>query len=152
MILGRKRRNVTLDTSVLVAWIISKKEGSLYRVVVTKAVTEDRLMLTDVIWDECLDFANKKRGRKIGITKEAIATKLRELDAKVIPIKPVPSNDELRAMGYDMRDIGDLGILYSVNMTDSVILVTKDDDFMGDVKGIQAKIMDPKSYVNEESG
>ena len=55
-------------------------------------------------------------------------------------------------MGYDIRDDDDLKILYSVNMTDSVILVTKDDDFKGNVAGIKARIMDPKSYFYEKDG
>ena len=80
----RKKRNVTVDTSVLVAWVLSKKEGSIYKVVVTKAVTEDRLMLTDVIWDECLGFADKRSGQKEGVTKEIISNKLRSLNVNVI--------------------------------------------------------------------
>ncbi|MCL2142675.1 MAG: type II toxin-antitoxin system VapC family toxin [Methanomassiliicoccaceae archaeon] len=144
-----RNRKVTLDTSVLIAWVLSKKERSLYRVVVRKAVTEDILMLTDIIWDECLDFADKKRGRKANITREDIDAKLRELSVDVVHIRPIPTDNELKAMGYSIRDDDDLKILYSADITNSVILVTKDDDFRGDVKGIKAKVMTSKSYLHE---
>jgi len=147
---SNEKRNVTFDTNILIAWILSKKEGSIYRVAVTKAVTDDRLMLTDIIWDECLGFADKKSGKKANVSKADIAAKLKGLGLKVIPIKPIPTDDELKARGYRIRDNKDLKILYSVNMTESVILVTRDDDFDGNVKGITAKIMDPMNYFHED--
>jgi hypothetical protein len=147
-LLNRKRRNVTLDTMMFIGCILSKREVTLHRVVITKATTEDRLMLTDVIYNECLNFARSKKNKR-GITEEDIAAKLAELNIDIIPVGPVPDPSELRKMGYRVRHDRDLKILYSVNMTDSVILVTRDDHFKGDIKGIKAKIMNPKSYVNE---
>ena len=46
----RQKRNITLDTSVLIAWIITKHEDSIVKKVVTKSITDDRLMLTDIIY------------------------------------------------------------------------------------------------------
>jgi predicted nucleic acid-binding protein len=141
-LLTRKKRNVTLDTSVLIAWVISKDDNSIVKKIVLKAVNEDRLMLSDVIYDECLKYGDK---RKAKVSREEIAAKLREL-GPVIRIKPVPSGEELLKR-YSMRDAEDLKILYSVEMTNSVILVTYDDDFTGDVKGITARIMRPEIYL-----
>jgi len=141
----KNRRNVTLDTSVLIAWVISKKDDSIVKKVVLKATSEDRLMLTDIIYDECLKYECK---RKTKASKGEIAMKLKEL-GPVIKISPVPSNEELLKK-YRVCDLNDLKILYSVDMTDSVILVTYDDDFMGDVRGIKAEIMRPDNYLYEE--
>ena len=145
----KRKRNITLDTNILVAWVLSKKEGSITRRVITKSITDDRLMLSDVICDECLGFAETKSGQKAKVTKEYIAARLDELNVNVIRISPVPSDDELKKMGYRIRDDEDLKILYSVSMTDSVTLVTRDDDFSGDVAGIKARIMDPESYLRD---
>ncbi|MCL2607692.1 MAG: PIN domain-containing protein [Methanomassiliicoccaceae archaeon] len=148
--LRRKKRRVTVDANILIAYIVSKKEGSLERKVLIKAANDDRLLITDVIMDECINFAYKKEGRKRGLTEAAIAAKIRELDLKIISIKPIPSDDELKAAGYAIRDDDDLKILYSVSTINADIFVTRDDDFKGDVRGIRAKIMDPVSYIREE--
>jgi len=142
-----EKRNVTLDSNVLISYVISKRDNTVTRKVVTKSVTDDRLMLTDVILEECITFADKPKGKKLGLTKEKIDSELNELSKNIINISPVPSEEELKRK-YRIRDRGDLKILYSVEMTDSVILVTWDDDFT-DVKGLKAKIMKPPEYLNE---
>jgi hypothetical protein len=79
-----------------------------------------------------------------------IASRLDGLNVDMVKIKPIPSNDELKKRGYNIRSEKDLKILYSVDMTDSVILVTSDDDFRGDVKGINAEIKSPENYLYEK--
>jgi len=140
-----KKRNVTLDSSVLVSYIISKRDDTIVKKVVTKSVTDDRLMLTDVIYEEVMRQADKRKAR---VTREETDLKLRELSPEIIDISPVPSNEELEKR-YKIRSLKDLKILYSVEMTDSVILVTLDDDFT-DVKGLKAKIMRPGEYLFED--
>ncbi|MCL2032012.1 MAG: PIN domain-containing protein [Methanomassiliicoccaceae archaeon] len=143
--IGDTKRNVTLDSSVLISYVISKHNDTTVKKVVTKSVTDDRLMLTDVIFDECLRYTDKRKSRT---TKENMSMKLRDVSPKIIDISPVPSTEELMKK-YKVRDLDDLKILYSVEMTDSVILVTLDDDFT-DVEGIKAKIMRPEQYLFEE--
>jgi predicted nucleic acid-binding protein len=131
-----------LDTSVLIAWVITKNDDSIVKKVVLKAVNEDRLMLSDIIYDECLKYGDK---RKAKATKEEIVAKLTEL-GPVVRISPVPPEEELLKR-YRIRDRDDLRILYSVEMTNSVILVTYDDDFSGDIGCITAEIMRPENYL-----
>ena len=143
--IGNTKRNVTLDSNVLIAYVTSKKDNSIIRKVVTKSMTDDRLMITDVIYEECLKYATKKDSKMTG---EEISKKLLSVQSGIIDISPVPPDADLLKK-YKIRDIKDLKILYSVDMTDSVILVTMDDDF-SDVKGVKAKIMDPKQYLAED--
>jgi predicted nucleic acid-binding protein len=143
----KQRRNVTLDSNVLISYVISKRDDTIVRKVVIKSVTDDRLMLTDVIFAECQKYADKHESRT---TKDEMSRKLKELSPEIIDISPVPSNDELKKR-YKIRDLEDMKILYSVEMTNSVILVTLDDDF-SDVKGLKAKIMRPGEYLYEEKG
>jgi predicted nucleic acid-binding protein len=142
----RKKRNVTLDSSVLVGWLLSKKDDSIVRKVVIKSVNEDKLMLTDVIYAECMKHAY---GRKARISKEDIAAKLQGLCPEIIKITPIPPEEDLEKK-YKVRDKTDLKILYSVDITDSVILVTYDKDFFGDVWGVKAEIMRPENYLHEK--
>jgi len=142
----RKKRNVTLDSNVLISYVISKKDDSIVKKVVTKSVTDDRLMLTDVIFDECLRHTERRKAR---VSKEEMSGMLKELSSEIIKITPVPSNEEL-AERYKIRDKKDLKILYSVEMTDSVILVTYDDDFFDNVEGVKAEIMYPADYLRED--
>jgi len=144
----RRKRNVTLDTNVLIAYVISKRNNSLSKKVVMKSITDDRLMLTDIIMDECLSYARSPRAK---VTTAEMKEKLKEISDHIIELKPIPSVKEL-AERYRIKDINDLKILYSVEMTDSVILVTYDDDFRHGVEGIKARIMHPKKYLNEGRG
>jgi len=141
----RRKRNVTLDTNVLIAYVISKKNNSLSKKVVMKSITDDRLMLTDIIMDECLRYTRTKQAK---VTAAVMEEKLKEISDHIIELKPIPSVKEL-AERYRIRDIGDLKILYSVEMTDSVILVTYDDDFFDGVEGLKARIMRPYRYVED---
>ena len=140
----RRNRNVTLDTSVLIAWVITKDENSIVKKVVTKSITDDRLMLTDVIYEECLKYADKRKSKT---SKDEISEKLTILSPNVVKISPIPPDEELLKK-YKIGDTNDLKILYSVEMTDSVILVTYDDDF-SDIEGVRAKIWSPVEYLYE---
>jgi len=135
-----------LDSNILISYIISKRDNTIVKKVVIKSITDDRLMLTDVICDECRKYAGKKGAT---VTEDDISNKLIEICPGIINISPVPSEEELLKK-YNIRDKSDLKILYSVEMTDSVILVTLDDDFT-DVKNLRAKIMRPGEYLYEES-
>jgi len=117
-------RNVTLDSNVLIQYVTSKKEGSMVRRAVLKSILEDRLQLTDIIFEECV---NRKR-KSINKTCTEIAESLLELPVEIIVLNPIPSVKKL-AEKYYIRDPDDLKILYSADMTDSVILVTDDHDF-----------------------
>lgn len=143
--IGNTKRNVTLDSNVLVSYVVSKRDNTVNKKVVTKSTTDDRLMLTDVIYEECLRYADKPKARA---TKEEMTVGLKGITPHIIDISPVPPDSELMKK-YKIRDQKDLKILYSVDMTDSVILVTMDDDF-SDVKGMKAKIMNPAEYLRDD--
>jgi predicted nucleic acid-binding protein len=110
-------------------------------------VTDDRLMLTNIIYDECLGYADKKGARA---TKDEVSKKIKEISPDIIEIRRVPKDSKL-SKKYKIRDVNDLKILYSADKTKSVILVTMDDDF-SDVKGLKAKVMKPKDYLIEDKG
>jgi len=143
--IGNTKRNVTMDSSVLISYVISKKDNTINKKVVTKSTTDDRLMLTDVIYQECLKYT---RGKNARVTKEEMSGKLKMIAPEIISISPVPSEKDLMKK-YRIRDKNDLKILYSVDMTDSVILVTVDDDF-SDIEGLKAKVMRPTEYLFEQ--
>ena len=144
--IGKTKRNVTLDSNVLISYVVSKGDDTVNKKVVTKSITDDRLMISDVIYDECVAYAKRPKAR---VTEAEIAKTLKEL-GPIINISPVPSDSDLLKK-YRIRDAKDLKILYSVDMTDSVILVTMDDDFT-DVEGLKALIMDPPQYLREKGG
>lgn len=137
-----RRRNVTLDTSALVAYILSKKKDGLIVKVVRKSVSYDKLMLTDVICEECMRFA--ERGK---VSREEISQKLKGL-TEIIYLQPIPSNEELTKI-FKIRDPDDLKILYSVKETGSEILVTYDKDFFDNVEGIETEVKHPDKYLYE---
>jgi len=89
--------------------------------------------------------ADKKRAR---VSIEEISGKLKRTVLEIIDLSPVPSDEDLMKK-YNIRDKNDLKILYSVDMTDSVILVTTDDDF-SDAVGLKAKVMGPVEYLFEQ--
>ena len=141
---NRKKRKVTLDSNVLIAFIVSKRNNTIIKKVVLKSVTEDQLMLTDVIYNECLLYAEQKGARA---SREEVSGNLVEISPKIIKITPMPSKEELLKR-YQIRDEKDLQILFSVDKTKSVILVTMDKDFEN-ATGVEAVIMDPKEYLQE---
>lgn len=58
--IGNTKRNVTLDSSILISYVISKNDNTIIKKVVIKSTTDDRLMLTDVIFDECVKLRIRK--------------------------------------------------------------------------------------------
>ena len=139
------RRNVLLDSSVLISYIISKKDGSVAKKVVTKARDDDNLMITDVIRDEILGYASKDSG----YTEEMLERGLEGIGAPIFYLGKIPPLDELKRRYY-IRDDNDYKVLYSVDLTGSTIVVTYDDDFFdGKVSGVDAEFMDPVVYLYE---
>ena len=127
----------------LVAWTISRTDGTYARKTVTREAADDRPMITEVVYDECINVP-----RRSVMTKSMIVKRLKELNLLVLWVKPSPDADEkLKALGI-IDDIPK--ILYGVNTTDITIFVTLDDDFTGDVANIRALITDPESYLKDE--
>ena len=141
------RRKVTLDTNILVSYIISKKDKSVVKSVVTKTIRDDELIITDIIRDEVLAYADKNGALA---TISELQRKIDGLGVPIISIGPAPSAKDLQRR-YGIRDIKDGKILYSVETTESVILVTYDDDFFdGKLKGVDVEVMDPVVYLFED--
>ena len=139
-------RRVMLDTSVLVSYVRSKRDGTIVKKVVTKSHTEDTLMMTNLLRDEVLKYADRSDN---DLTREDIEFALDELNPIIQYVDPV--ENEALIDQYRIRDQNDLKILYSVDTTESEILVTYDDDFFAvGVEGIEAEIMDPVAYLYED--
>ncbi|MDR0791224.1 MAG: type II toxin-antitoxin system VapC family toxin [Methanomassiliicoccaceae archaeon] len=141
---GDSKRNVTLDSNIIIGHAISKNDDSLLRCVVIKCVSEDIPMLTGAIVKECLNYT-RKADSKISYT--AMKKRLNEISTNVIELEPI-SMEELERK-YKIRAKKDLIILHSAEFTGSVIIVTQDQHF-NDVKGVKAKIMHPKEYLHEK--
>lgn len=77
----KDRRNVTLDTNVLISYIISKKDNSVVKSVVTKSVRDDNLMITDIIRDEILAYADKQDSR---LSREELQKGIDSLDIPIV--------------------------------------------------------------------
>jgi predicted nucleic acid-binding protein len=141
---GDTKRNITLDSNVIIGHAISKDDTSLLRCVVVKCVSEDIPMLTDAIVKECLCYT-RKADSKISYT--AMKRRLSEISSNVIELEPI-SEEELEKR-YRIRAKKDLIILHSAEVTGSVIIITQDHHF-NDVEGVKAKIMHPKEYLYEK--
>jgi len=115
------------------------------RAVVFKSTNSDRTMISRPILEECERYSRKPNAK---ITAEEIRRILLTISPEIIDIGPVPDVDELKKM-YSIRDPKDLPILYSADMTDSVILVTDDKDFET-AEGIKAEIMGLLRYIYED--
>lgn len=139
------QRKVTLDSNILIGYITSKKDGSIVRKAISKSITVDQLMLTDIIVDECKGYSVKPKALA---TEEQIMEKILSLNVDVILLKPIPDDEELTKK-YKIRSRKDLKILYSADMTQSVIIVTNDEDFK-DIGGLDIKIMNMVQYLYEE--
>jgi len=142
----RKRRNVTFDTNVLLEFVLSKKEDSVIRKAIAKAVEKDRLMLTDVILDEAMAYEQKDRTGKYDA--ETIRARLTGIAGDPIVISPIPDILDLKKM-FEIDDEDDLKILWSAQMTNSVIIVTSDRHYFH-VSGVRARILRPDEYLYEE--
>ena len=137
-------RNITMDTSVVIAFLTSKKEGGIVRKVFAKAKNQDDIQMTDIIWDEAVAFSKKL---DTAFSEEQIKAFLANISETVIQLKPLPELEEL-VKKYKIRDSNDLQILYSAEMTKSVILITRDKDF-DDAEGLDIELMDMVKYLYE---
>jgi len=142
-----EKRRITIDSNVIIAAAFSKNDpdNSASQRVIIKCRTQDIPMLTDIIADECLKRARKPNSR---VSASAMNMILNEISFEIMELKPIPSADEL-AKKYKIRDKRDLKILFSADMTDSVIIITQDKDFFEGVEGIKARIIDIYEYDKE---
>ncbi len=116
--------------------------------VIKKSTTDDELIITNIILVECARHS-KKKGVKF--TEEEIIGRVKSLGEPII--LEVAPMDELKERYY-IRDDDDYAILFSVDETDTEILVTGDKDYFDPrypVKGIRARILKPKQYLEEDS-
>lgn len=110
---------------------------------IDRSVEDDRLMMTNVIYDECMKHArdNKKSQSKMKKRLDEIAPEVMEIE--------VPPIGELEGRYY-IRDPDDYKILYSAEVTGSKILVSGDKDFHDKkVKGPKrTRIVKTADYAN----
>jgi len=62
------KRKVTLDSSVIISDVIFDSEVA--KEAVEKSTSEDEMMFTNIIFDECVSFIDKKKNKE-GMTKKA---------------------------------------------------------------------------------
>ena len=142
------RRKVTFDANTIISYIITKKKDSLVRNAINKAKEIDQIMLTDIIEEEVINFADKPQGRAINATRESMRNGITQITTHIIALKPIPSNEEL-AKKYQIRDWGDLKIIESSERTESEFLITYDRAFLK-AKGVKAKVGRPEHYLYED--
>jgi len=143
-----KRRKVTLDANTIISGLRDGKNGeTTTNKVLKKSVTEDELMLTNVIFIEVDRYVET---RTKGDAKDKMKGKLERIAKDVIAIE-LPPDAELKRM-YRIRDDDDYKILYSADVTGSEVLVTGDDDFHDPkTKGPEnVRIVRPREYLNEK--
>lgn len=142
---NRKRR-VSVDANVLMAAIAYRSK--VVPLVLDKIRTHDELIVSNIILFQCTRQSGKKG---CNLDEESIRKAVLDIcpDVAMIEILPI---EELRKR-YSIRDEEDLEVLYSVDATDSDILVTGDKDFY-DVdrppRGVKVRFMRPREYLDEE--
>jgi len=140
------KRKITLDSSVIISDVIFNSEVA--KEAVEKSTSEDEMMFTNIIFDECVNFTDKKNNKSM--TKDEMEDEL--IERFGIPIEvDLPSDEELKKK-YFIRDIGDLKILHSAEKTGSKLIVTRDEDLLDKkVKGPKGvKIVEMYKYVGKE--
>ena len=142
------RRKITFDANTIISYIITKKKDSLVRNAINKAKEIDQIMLTDIIEEEVIDFADKPQGMTVNATRESMRNGIAQISAHIIILKPIPSNEEL-AKKYQIRDWGDLKIIESSERTESEFLITYDRALLK-AKGVKAKVGRPEHYLYED--
>jgi len=143
----REKTKVTLDPSVIISDVAFGSEGA--KEAVRKSTTEDMMMFTEVIYDECMKFPDKRKN-KTGITKEYMDKELKERFDEPIGMV-LPPDEELYEI-YWVRDKNDYKILYSAHHTGSRILVTRDGDFFDPKLKVPEglKIVEMYAYIGKE--
>jgi predicted nucleic acid-binding protein len=135
------RKKVTLDSNVIISGVTYGSKTA--NKAIDRSVEDDRLMMTNVIYDECMKHAKDKKK-----SQSVMKKRLDEIAPNVIQIE-VPTQKELKKK-YRIRDDNDYKILYSADVTNSKILVSGDNDFhQNDVKGPRGtKIVRTADYAN----
>ena len=112
---------------------------------IKKAEEDDHLIIPSTIEKECLNYTKKKKAK---ISEKTMRVRLSELDAEH-PYVQVPTIREMKGE-YWIRDEDDYKILYSANKTRADLLVTGDDDYYDNVKGLKnTQIIRPRQYREE---
>ena len=141
------KRKVTLDTSVILSDIVFDSKTA--KEAVGKSTTDDEIMFTTIIYDECINFTGSKKNRK-NMTKDEMDKQLKERFGGPIEID-TPSVEEMKKK-YWVRDDEDLKILHSAELTRSKIIVTRDDDLLDpNMKGPKkVRIVEMYEYIGRK--
>lgn len=141
------RRRVSVDANVLMAAIAYRSKVAPR--VLSKIKDRDKLIVSNIILFQCTRQSMK---RKCPLDEDQIRKAVFEICPDVVEIDIIPL-EELKKR-YKMRDESDLETLYSVDMTNSEILVTGDDDFF-DAKnppqGVKVQFMRLNDYLEEDN-
>jgi len=141
------KQKVTLDTSVIISDIVFDSEVA--KEAVEKSTTEDEMMFTSIIFDECMNFTDSKKNRK-SMTRDEMEDELIKRFGIPMEIK-IPPIEELKGR-FQIRDEEDLKILHSAERTRSKLIVTRDDDLLDpNLKGLRyTKVVEMYEYVGKK--
>ena len=138
---------MTFDSSVLISYIGSKNGTTLADKAINKAKTDGIPIITNILLEECVAVTERKKTGRGQITapKEEVCLKLSSI-GKIVRI-PLVSDDELKER-YGNRDVTDLKILYSADMTGCVLLIAYDKDFLqSEIGGLDMVVVHPSEYL-----
>jgi predicted nucleic acid-binding protein len=140
------KRKVTLDTNVILSDVAFGSDAA--KEAVEKSTSDDQMMFTSIIYDECMKFTGSKNNKK-GLTKDEMDKELKDRFGEPEKVD-IPSKEELHKK-FRIRDEDDYKILHSAEHTRSKIIVTKDNDFLDPkTKGPKwAKIMNVNQYIGK---
>jgi len=141
------RVRVTFDSSVLISYIGSKNGETLADKAINKAKNDDVPVITNILLEECVAVAERKRIRRGQITakREKVHVKLSSI-SNIVWI-PMISDHDLEKR-YGNRDKTDLKILYSADASGCAVLIAYDKDLLdGEIKGLTIEVLHPLEYL-----
>jgi len=140
-----RKKKVTLDTNVILSGLMFDSKTCMDAI--EKSTTDDQMMMTNIIYAECLQQTKKQNSPK---TEAELKEQMRQHLPDPTHID-LPPDTELKKM-YTIRDDKDLKILYSAEATRSEVLVTGDKDFYeSNFKGPKnVKILKPHDYLESK--
>ena len=127
---------IMLDTNVLLSAVIFRST-SMWKMM-TKIMTDHRLVLSSYVIDECYEVVQRK--------KPALISALDRL-FESIPFEMVHTPQNLPEHGwFVIRDKDDEKVLYSAIAADVDVLITGDKDFC-DIEIEKPEILTPSQFV-----
>lgn len=140
-----KRRRVSVDANLLMAAVAYKSK--IMPEVIDKVRKRDTLVISNIIMFQCTRQSLKK---KCNLAAEEISDAIFAMNPEVVMVDILPVEELSKR--YSIRDESDLETLYSIDMSDTEIFLTGDDDFYDPIRpptGVSVRFMRPREYLDE---